>query len=101
MKLCFVFACLSLFPLIAFAQALHGTIKDGSTNEILIGANVLVKGTSNGTVTNEDGEFSLNIQNQKLPVILIVSYTGYVAHEFEVKQISSSLHSNCILIKLC
>ncbi|HYV90363.1 MAG TPA: TonB-dependent receptor [Chitinophagales bacterium] len=91
MKLCFAFISLLLLPLIALTQAIHGTVKDASTNESLIGASVLVKGTSNGTVTNEDGEFSLDIQNQKLPVTLIVSYIGYVTHEFELKEISSSL----------
>ena len=43
----------------AFAQVITGTIKDQVTGEPLIGVTVLVKGTSNGTTTDFDGNFSV------------------------------------------
>ena len=45
----------------AFAQQLtvKGVVKD-QTGEPIIGANVLVKGTTNGMITNIDGEFTLS-----------------------------------------
>ena len=48
-------------------QTLNGTVKDAQTNEPLIGASVIAKGISLGTVTDEEGKFSLDIQDQKLP----------------------------------
>ncbi|MFK7933833.1 MAG: TonB-dependent receptor [Saprospiraceae bacterium] len=49
------------------------------SGEGLIGANVIVKGTSNGTVTDLDGNFSL--PNAESGVMLSISYTGYSDQE--------------------
>ncbi len=64
---------------IAVAQrTVTGTVSDDS-GETLIGASVLVKGTTSGTVTDIDGPFSLNIPaNAEL---LVVSYTGFATTE--------------------
>lgn len=53
---------------------LKGVILDAKTGEPIIGANVLVKGTTNGTITNFDGEYQLDA-----PVgsPLVVSFIGY------------------------
>lgn len=40
---------------------LKGVVLDANTGEPIIGANVLVKGTTNGTITNIDGEYALDI----------------------------------------
>ncbi|NDV57750.1 SusC/RagA family TonB-linked outer membrane protein [Bacteroides sp. 519] len=48
----------------------------------LVGVNVIVKGTSNGTITNLDGEYTLTVPNQN--AILEVSYIGYVTQEVQV-----------------
>ena len=55
---------------------IKGKVLDNQTNEILIGASISIKGTTNGAVTDENGEFVL-ITGQKLPLTLIVSYIGY------------------------
>jgi len=69
----------------AYAQIqLSGTIIDGQTKETLIGANVIVKGTDNGTSTDFNGNYILLISG-KLPVTLEVSYLGYKLIESEVK----------------
>lgn len=50
--------------------------------EPIIGANVVVKGTTNGGTTDLDGRFFLEVDH--LPVTLIVSYIGYVRQEIKV-----------------
>lgn len=57
-----------------------GTVVDAS-GEPVIGASVLMKGTTNGTITDIDGNFTLS--NVK-PGVLVVSYIGYKANEQDV-----------------
>ncbi len=72
---------LLFLPLIAFAQeTITGTVTQA--NEPLSSANVLVKGTATGTITDFDGNFSLNVPS--LPVTLVVSSTGATTAEVEV-----------------
>ena len=63
----------------AFAQqiAVKGIVKD-TAGEPVIGANVLVKGTTNGTITDFDGNFQL-MANQG--DIIVISFIGYTAQE--------------------
>jgi len=69
----------------AYAQIqLSGTIIDGQTKETLIGANVIVKGTNNGTSTDFNGNYILSIPG-KFPITLEVSYLGYKLIESEVR----------------
>lgn len=58
-----------------------GTVVD-ETGEAIIGANVIVKGTTNGCTTDLDGHFFLD--TDQLPVTLIVSYIGYTRQEVKV-----------------
>jgi len=58
-----------------------GKIVDAA-GEPLIGANVIEKGTSNGTVTNADGSFSLTVKDSQ--AILVISYIGYETREVPV-----------------
>ena len=67
---------------IAFAQrTITGTVSDES-GETLIGASVLVKGTTSGTVTDIDGKFSLAVPANS--EMLVVSYTGFATLEYPV-----------------
>ncbi|MBX2876117.1 MAG: carboxypeptidase-like regulatory domain-containing protein, partial [Saprospiraceae bacterium] len=74
---------LSLFlALGTFLSAqIQGKVTDAETGEPLIGASVLVQGTSSGTVTDLDGNFSVAAKPGDL---LEVSYTGYSTQELEV-----------------
>ena len=54
---------------------ISGTITD-SNGEPIIGANVLEKGSTNGTVTDINGKFSLSVPNKST---LVISYIGYVS----------------------
>ena len=60
----------------AFAQkTITGTVTDNDTKEPLIGATVLVTGTSAGTVTDLDGKYSLTIPDGAESIS--ISYTGF------------------------
>ena len=67
---------------LAGQTVLNGTILDGTTGDPLIGASVLVKGTTTGTVTEVDGSWSLTVSG--LPTILQFSYIGFAPTEVEV-----------------
>ncbi|WP_298651034.1 TonB-dependent receptor [uncultured Proteiniphilum sp.] len=54
-----------------------GTITDDN-GEPIIGANVAEKGTTNGTVTDIDGNFTLNVENN---AVLHISYIGYLSQD--------------------
>jgi iron complex outermembrane receptor protein len=66
-----------------FAQrTITGTVTDAETGESLIGANILVVGSSTGTITNFDGTYSLNVSNDAKE--LEFSYTGYSSQRVEI-----------------
>lgn len=70
--------CLLFFfsiSMFAQQQTVKGVVKD-VTGEPIIGASVLVKGTSNGTITNLDGAFSLS--NVEEGVEIEITYVGYL-----------------------
>ena len=84
-----VSALLAGSPQMAFAEAndvqavmqtsvVKGRILD-STGEPIIGASIIEKGTTNGTITDIDGNFSLSVSSSK--AILVVSYLGYKSVE--------------------
>ncbi len=67
----------------AFSQrTISGMVSDDQ-GEALIGANVLVKGTTIGTVTDIEGKYSLNVPSDA-GNILVFSYTGYATREMEI-----------------
>lgn len=59
-------------------ETCKGLVKD-ATGESVIGASVVVKGTTNGTITNLDGNFSLN--DVKKGDVIVISYVGYQTKE--------------------
>ena len=67
----------------AAAQIVKGVVSDPS-GEPLIGATIIEKGTTNGTATDIDGFFKLNLTDAK-KAVLVVSYVGYATTEVEVK----------------
>ena len=75
------------FTLGAFAQqtALRGHVKDVQ-GEPVIGANILAKGTTNGTITDADGNFNLLLADGQN--VIVVSFIGYVPQEKNVKGLS-------------
>lgn len=73
---------LCLIPIWAFAQniTVKGTVKDGA-GETIIGASVVEKGTTNGTITDFDGNFTLNVPSNST---LQISFVGYKTQEIAV-----------------
>ncbi|MCP3893117.1 MAG: SusC/RagA family TonB-linked outer membrane protein, partial [Bacteroides sp.] len=76
-KISILFMLLLSISSFLYAQQFNitGTVIDKKLNEPIIGASVLVKGTSNGTITDLDGNFSL--ANVTKGSVLTVSYIGY------------------------
>ena len=60
---------LSMLCAVAFAQTATGVVKD-KAGEPMIGVNVLVKGTTNGTITDFDGNFTINDLHTFVAVVL-------------------------------
>jgi hypothetical protein len=79
----FLLMTLYLFPLIAMAQTrIVGGVVTDEGNEPLIGVSVVAKGTTNGTMTDTDGNYSLNVPDGNST--LVVSYVGFKTQEIEV-----------------
>jgi len=83
-------------------HTISGYVKEEATGESLLGANVFVKETMKGTVTNQYGFFSLTIPEGNYT--LVFSYIGFVSQEFPISltedlRKSTSLKSNAIETK--
>ncbi|WP_321333675.1 TonB-dependent receptor [uncultured Bacteroides sp.] len=72
-----------LLSMSAFAQSItvKGNVKD-NTGENIIGANVLVKGTSNGSITDLEGNFIVSDVNPN--ATLVISFVGFTTREIAV-----------------
>ncbi|MDR2792015.1 MAG: TonB-dependent receptor [Tannerellaceae bacterium] len=83
---------LLLFPALAWGQTktVTGIVKDAS-GESIIGASVLETGTTNGTITGLDGDFTLTVSPS---ATLTISYVGYVT---QVVDVSGRNHFDILL----
>lgn len=77
-----IFLLALLFPMTGFAQAIQvkGTVLDASGMSV-IGASVLEKGTTNGVITDLDGNFELTVSPKGT---LVISYVGFQTQEIQV-----------------
>ncbi|TRZ41860.1 SusC/RagA family TonB-linked outer membrane protein [Robertkochia solimangrovi] len=81
-KLCIVFLCLGLsFTWGQNSGVIKGTVRDSETGVPIPGASVQEVGTTNGTATDFDGNFSLNVSADG---VIRVSYLGYESQEISV-----------------
>ena len=91
---CFLAALMiaCLFSVTANAQSvtISGTVKNNNSKEIVPAVSVLVKGTTQGTYTNSEGEFSIKVS--KLPVTLIFSSIGFETQELTVSDASKPIN---------
>lgn len=82
-KVLFLVGALALYlPMMAQNITVKGVVKESITGEPIIGANVAVKGTTNGTISDLDGNYM--ISNVAPNATLIVSYIGYKTAETAV-----------------
>ncbi|MCP2028818.1 iron complex outermembrane receptor protein [Flavobacterium sp. HSC-32F16] len=70
---------------ISFAQNIEGVVKT-SENIPLEAVNVVVKGTTNSTITDNSGKFIIDSKG-RLPITLLIQYVGYTTAEIEVSAI--------------
>ncbi|MGO5523560.1 SusC/RagA family TonB-linked outer membrane protein [Phocaeicola plebeius] len=70
-------------------KSISGKVVD-SKGESIIGANIMEKGTTNGTITDFDGNFNLNVAAKS---VLQISYIGYKTQEIPVSQ----LKKGCVI----
>ena len=77
-----------------FAQqvSVKGTVISGSDNFPVIGASIVEKGTTNGTITDMDGNFALSVNKGS---IVQVSYIGFVTQDLPVAK-DETLHITLI-----
>ena len=80
MKRIFYILAVVLLPMMVQAKAVTGRVTD-SNGEPVIGANVVVKGTTSGTITDFDGNYSLDVPED---AVLVFSYLGMTSQEVEV-----------------
>ena len=82
---------ISIFSISAFAQvSIKGYVYNGNNKNPLVGANIIVQQSENGTTTNQDGYFEIIDLKPSLYTIE-VSYTGFkkqVFHQLQVNTIS-------------
>ena len=70
---------------VLYAQQISvtGTVTSATDGESVIGASVIEKGTTNGTITDLNGNFSLNVAEN---TIIQISYIGFITQEIMVKE---------------
>ena len=88
-NLIFLFLLL-VFNTALIAQNVSGKVLDES-GEGLIGASILVKGTTIGAVTDLDGNFNLDYGGA-YPFTIEISYTGFTPQEMEINQAVNDLN---------
>ncbi|MEO6284697.1 MAG: TonB-dependent receptor [Dyadobacter sp.] len=75
MRNLFILLLAILGPITSFAQGIKGKITDEKNGSALPGVSILVQSTNNGTVTDADGNFSINIAEGSYNIV--VSFIGY------------------------
>ncbi|MDW3648258.1 MAG: TonB-dependent receptor [Bacteroidia bacterium] len=92
-----IYYCLSLFLACSlssnsYAQSLvQGSVNDIVSGETIVGANISVKGTVQGTLSDPDGAYELKASAAP-PFTLVIMALGYQTQEFEVKQKSETIN---------
>ena len=94
-----------LFPLSLFAQDIvTGTVTEAASGLPIPGANILIKGTANGTSTDFDGNFSISLNSGDVVVVTYVgfqkqeiTYTGQSNLSFVMKEDAAKLNEVIIV----
>ena len=88
-RISFIFLMLLCCYTFLYAQqfSITGVVVDQNANEPIIGASVVAKGTTNGTVTDVEGKFSLQVTTGD---VLVISFIGYTTQEITVRNTQTS-----------
>lgn len=99
-KLTFLLACLFLIGIglvNAQSRTVSGKVLSAEDGQPIIGASVMVKGTTSGTITDVDGNFSVNVSGNNKT--LVISYVGMKTIEMEAKNgMTVKLESDALVI---
>jgi len=75
-----LFLSIMLFSFSAFSQnTVTGVVRDAATGETLLGVNIMEKGTTNGTISDVNGNYQLKLTGSDATIVF--SYIGYVKVE--------------------
>ena len=86
-----------LSSLTVFSQSnVSGTVIDGELNQPLVGANVTIKGTKSGTVTDFDGKFEIKTSEKSGQVI--ISYLGFVTKTITFTVTGNSVNLGSVVL---
>src|SRR5687768_11775473 len=84
----------SITPAFSQTTSISGNVRDSSTREGIPAVSITVKDGSEGTFTDENGNFQLNLR--KLPAILVFSYQNYEMQEVTVNSADQVLQINFV-----
>ncbi|MDD4149267.1 MAG: TonB-dependent receptor [Bacteroidales bacterium] len=97
MKRFFIILILSLFATQIFSQVVTGKVVDAK-GDPLVGANIVEKGTTNGTSANENGRFTIEITQKE--AVLLFSFVGYLDSEVIVERITKNQNLGDIILHI-
>ena len=85
------FMAIILFGNVYSQTQISGSVSDAESMSSIPGVNVIIDGTNIGTVTDFDGNFSINT-SQDLPLTIVVSYVGYSAEKVIVTSANQDIN---------
>lgn len=90
----YLFMFIMVVSQLAIAQpiSLTGTISDGETDDVLIGVSISIKGTTQGTVTDVNGFYQLNVPKGSTVVFSYIGYTGVEKQISDVSNLSFAMY---------
>ena len=77
------FLCVTLWGSVDAQEVIRGIVRDAVFNDPIIGANVIIEGTTEGTITDWDGSFEITT-TRTFPLSIRVSYIGYADELIEM-----------------
>lgn len=97
-KVLLLITCLMMAAMTWASMPVAGVVTSADDGEPVIGASVLEKGTSNGTITDFDGKFSLTVSDK---AVLVISYVGMTTEEVKAAgtNMKVSLKSDAIAVE--
>lgn len=85
MRKVLLLAVFGLLGQVISAQTITGKVIDDRNGESILMANVIIKGTTQGTSTDIDGNFTLDLGNNSFPITLEVTFIGYRKADYVVR----------------
>lgn len=85
MRFFYTMILLLCFSMLSAQSTIKGNIKDAESNEAIIGAAIKIKGTGQGTVSDIDGNFELQVAKGS---ILTISFVGYTTQEIQITDLT-------------